>query len=51
MNEMKILLDSWKEDGITNPDALDKLYQATLIMVNKVEQLEAEIANLKGGAE
>lgn len=51
MNEITELLESWKEDGITNPDALNKLHQAALLMVDKIEQLESEIANLKGGAE
>lgn len=46
MDEIKQLLETWKEDGYTNPDSLDKLYQAILILVNKVEELETQIQNL-----
>jgi hypothetical protein len=40
MNEIKELVEQWKEDGITNPDALDKLYQAVILLIARVEDLE-----------
>lgn len=40
MNEIKELLEQWKEDGITNPDSLDKLYQALNLLIARVEDLE-----------
>ncbi len=40
MNEIKELLEQWKEDGITNPDSLDKLYQALILLIDRVEDLE-----------
>jgi hypothetical protein len=46
MDEIKQLLETWKEDGYTNPDSLDKLYQAILILANKVEALEAQVQTL-----
>lgn len=43
MNEIKELLDSWKQDGLVNPDALEKAYDAIVALVAKVEELEAKI--------
>ena len=40
MNEIKDLIDAWKNDGYANPDSLDKLYQAILLLIDKVEDLE-----------
>jgi hypothetical protein len=40
MNEIKELVEQWKEDGITNPDSLDKLYQALILLIARVEDLE-----------
>jgi hypothetical protein len=40
MNEIKDLVEAWKNDGISNPDSLDKLYQAILLLIDKVEELE-----------
>ena len=40
MNEIKDLIESWKEDGLVNPDSLDKLYEAILLLIDKVEALE-----------
>jgi hypothetical protein len=40
MNEIKELVEQWKEDGITNPDSLDKLYQAIVLLISKVEDLQ-----------
>ena len=40
MNEIKELIEQWKNDGITNPDSLEKLYQAILLLIDKVENLE-----------
>ena len=40
MNEIKELLEQAKQDGITNPDSLDKLYQALILLIARVEDLE-----------
>lgn len=40
MNEIKELIETWKEEGLVNPDSLDKLYQAILLLIDKVENLE-----------
>ena len=40
MNEIKELLRQWKEDGISNPDALEKAYQAILLLIEEVENLK-----------
>lgn len=40
MDEIKKLLEAWKEDGYSNPDSLDKLYQALILLIVKVEDLE-----------
>jgi hypothetical protein len=49
MDEVKLLLDNWKEDGFVNPDALQVAYNAMIILVDKIESLEAEVENLKNG--
>ena len=46
MNEIKELLEQWKEDGLVNPDSLEKAYEAVLLLVTKVEQLEAQVQSL-----
>lgn len=40
MDEIKELLEAWKNDGYTNPDSLDKLYQAILLLIDRLEDLE-----------
>jgi hypothetical protein len=40
MNEIKDLIEQWKNDGITNPDALEKAYQAILLLIQEVENLK-----------
>lgn len=47
MSEIKELLDSWKDDGFVNPDALEKASDAILLLVDKVEKLEQRIADLE----
>ncbi len=46
MNEIKELLEQWKEDGFPNPDSLGKAYEAISLLVDKVEQLEAQVQTL-----
>jgi len=46
MNEIKDLLDSWKQDGLVNPDALEKAYDAITLLVAKIEELEAQVQAL-----
>lgn len=40
MNEIKQLLEQWKENGLTNPDSLEKAYQAILLLIEEVEKLQ-----------
>lgn len=40
MNEIKDLIDAWKEEGLVNPDSLDKLYQAILLLIQEVENIK-----------
>jgi hypothetical protein len=46
MNEIKELLETWKEEGLVNPDSLEKAYDALIALVNKVEELEAQVQAL-----
>lgn len=46
MDEIKELLEQWKEDGLTNPDSLEKAHEAIVLLVAKVEQLEAQVQAL-----
>jgi hypothetical protein len=46
MDEIKELLEQWKEDGFPNPDSLGKAYEAITLLVDRVEQLEAQIQAL-----
>ena len=43
MDEIRELLEQWKEDGLTNPDSLEKAHEAIVLLVTKVEQLEAQV--------
>jgi len=47
MDEIKNLLDQWGQEGLVNPDALEKASDAILLLVNKIEELEQRIANLE----
>jgi hypothetical protein len=40
MNEIKELLEQWREDGLTNADSLEKAYQAILLLIEEVEKLQ-----------
>ena len=40
MNEIKELLEQWKNEGFTNPDALDKAYKAILLLIEEIENLQ-----------
>jgi len=40
MDEIKQLIEQWKEEGISNPDALEKAYQAILLLIDEVENLK-----------
>ena len=46
MNEIKNLLEQWKEDGFVNPGALESAYNAIILLVAKVEELEAQVQAL-----
>jgi hypothetical protein len=46
MDEIKELLEQWKQDGFPNPDSLEKAYEAISLLVNRVEQLEAQVQTL-----
>ncbi len=47
MDEIKNLLDQWRQEGLVNPDALEKASNAILLLVNKIEELEQRITNLE----
>lgn len=40
MNEIKELLEQWKEDGFTNPGSLEKAYEAMLLLIEEIEKLQ-----------
>lgn len=46
MDEVKNLLEAWKQDGFINPGALEKAHDAILLLVAKVEDLENQIKDL-----
>jgi hypothetical protein len=46
MDEVKVLLDAWKEDGLVNPGSLESAYNAIVLLVAKVEELEAQVQAL-----
>jgi hypothetical protein len=49
MNELNTLLDEWKQGDYINPAGLEAAYNAIIVLVAKVESLEAEVENLKNG--
>lgn len=42
MDEIKQLLANWINDGVANPGALQSAYEAIILLVAKVEELEAK---------
>ena len=40
MNEIKDLINQWEEQGLLNPDGIDKLYQAILLLIEEIEKLK-----------
>lgn len=46
MNEIKDLLSAWANDGYPNAGALYSAHQAILLLVARVEDLEAQVATL-----
>jgi hypothetical protein len=49
MDEIKELMDAWKDGDYINPDALISAYQAVELLVAKVEELENKLIILEGG--
>jgi Fe2+ or Zn2+ uptake regulation protein len=47
MNEIKDLLDSLNSDSLNDSVSLQTIYQALTLLVDRVETLEAEVAQLK----
>lgn len=47
MDEIKELLNTWKEDGFVNPGALENAYEAIALLIAKVEELENRISDLE----
>lgn len=47
MSEIKDLLDEWEENNYINPDALKAAHEAITILLEKVELLEKQIADLQ----
>jgi hypothetical protein len=48
MNDIKALLATWNSDTLNNPSSLESLSQALTLLVDRVETLEAEVAELRG---
>jgi hypothetical protein len=48
MNEVKELLATWENDGFNNKGTLDLVYSALILMIDKVEALEAQVKELIG---
>jgi hypothetical protein len=46
MNEINELLDYWNTEGLVNPEALKAAHDAIVLLVAKVEALEAEVQAL-----
>ena len=46
MDDVKNLLEQWKADGFVNPGALESAYDAIVLLVAKVEELEAQVQAL-----
>lgn len=46
MDEIKNLLEQWKENGLVNPGSLESAHAAIVLLVAKVEELENKIKDL-----
>ena len=46
MDEIKELLAEWENDSFINPNALKSAYNAIVLLVAKVEELEAQVQAL-----
>ena len=46
MDEIKQLMDTWKNGDYINPDALESAHQAISLLIEKIESLETEIKNI-----
>lgn len=46
MDEIKQLIEQWKEDGLVNPGSLESAYDAIVLLVAKIEELENQIKDL-----
>jgi hypothetical protein len=47
MDEIKNLLNQWKNDGLSNPGALEAACNAIELLVTRIENLENKLANLQ----
>jgi DNA-binding transcriptional MerR regulator len=47
MDEIRELLKNWEDNNFVNPDALKAAHQAITILLEKVELLEKQIADLQ----
>jgi hypothetical protein len=47
MDEIKALLKNWEDNNYINPDGLVAAHQAITILLEKVELLEKQIADLQ----
>jgi hypothetical protein len=46
MDEIKQLLQDWADGQYVNPDALQSAHQAVVLLVERLELLEAQVSNL-----
>jgi hypothetical protein len=47
MDEIKNLLNQWKNDGLSNPGALKSACDAIELLVARIEILENKVTNLQ----
>ena len=38
MDRIKELLEEWKDNGLTNPDSLEKLYEAISLLIEEIQK-------------
>lgn len=43
MDDIKLLLDNCGQDGFVSPEDLKALYDAVVLLVDKVEELESKL--------
>jgi hypothetical protein len=47
MNEIELLMETWKRGEYNNPDALEAAFEAVKLLIQRIEILEAEVQALR----